>query len=1300
MATRVTSHGRTARTAPSTHEGERTAARNKKREPTTAASGATSRGAADAFEGTAGGLPPFAAHYPQSKNIPTLPPGKPTIDTFDEAQVQALHHAYWSAPATAALGDMAALAYRDPAFRGRKLDAATERQVGRLMEKLPESFPWGWRSRALAATSHALVDALVRAPVGTSVTSVIEGLQKRDPAFPGLSAFSRASREAWVDEPERFPFVVKALVNEGGKGGFRIEARGAAAGIRKDTQGRYAMTTELAEKVRALATSPAVDYGWTREDFCAFVDRELGGDGAFTKSTFLTLRTTFPKIVPDYLEVRVAARTRVAEAIHQLYTKGGVTTAQGMVQALHEKIGTPLWKTPMLTYLRQQHPTLVPDFKAAKAADAYAEARALLDAVLAAPEASRLEVGRGLGYDKQRVGELWRLAGSRWPNEVDRRETHTPFSDDDKRMLREAIADAPLNATMRDLLEILGAEHPAFLDRHAYASPESFYQSAVMKHGGVRGTWHEEQQRRYLDLFADVVKRSPQGTTLREVVNLLQDEHEGAYGISQVNRMIAAARGAHPPAHLAPLAALQDAKGAFPWESARLDLTAALAATVGDAIRRSPGKKLIDVVRALRREPRFAMEHPAFTVETVHHLRARFPAEVPYVDDLGIGMNERRVDVQRRMLAEVAKTVAAEAATFDDTRGLTLACLARATGIPQHRVLAAVRQCPELFPWYKERPAGTTDIYLATKVAHAMETAPLGTTLEQVVDALCADAKFRARYPGFNYYTVTRLRERYPEVVPAIHVKNQILRSKLIVDAVRAAKKGTPYAEIFAAVSKAHPGGFPESMADEGFVKALWSGDARRFPFASALASRGGGFSLVGRGETVIRTAEGDVQLASKLAKLEIVPEHLPVIDKLVAGIKGKPFEDTEVLAIQHLLGPQVTMFDAARKLGMAPARSTIVAIPYSASDTVVETLEDKGFDVRVPPLDLEAWYAMVKEAMEERIASALEHGRKIVVFDDGGLVAMMLDRYPHLAEHAHLFRVVEQTTRGVTVAEGVDLRAPVVNVAQSWAKYVEGPMVGSTVQKKLLQRLARLGVDGVKGKHVGVTGFGTIGAPLARFLREQGAIVTVLDVDEDARQRARAAGFDVVDGNDPKARATFFGEQDIFVGSTGRQSITAADLEQLKDGAILGSSSSKLVEIDVDELAKLAKKGRIEVVDRASFPPTVRYHLKDGRSIDLLASGFPMNFDGSVEDVAAERIQLTMGLMLAGALQAAGVSAAGLHRLDPTIQLELIRAFHDDVGERLGGSAVAEAVSVARAHLQQLEGRHGVREHDLRHRR
>jgi S-adenosylhomocysteine hydrolase len=1268
----------------------------------------------DAFDGAAS-FPPFPAHYAASKKLPSWPAGK-TLFTFDEAQLRALHRAYWSAPATASIGEMAALAWRDPAFKGRKMDGGTDKQVGRVFEKLPDSFPWGWRSRALAATSCILVGALANAPKGTPVSQVLAALQKQDAQFPTIAAFIRAANDVWPKEPDRFPFA-KLMPRDGsGKNApFKLEATGTATSlpsIRKDGAGRFVMTRQLAEKVRDLAMSPAFEYGWTREQLAAFVDRELKGDGAFTETTYKSARAAFPDVVPDFMVVRKERRERIAHAIHDLYHRDGIKSADGIIRALHERHGTPLWKPTMLTWFRNEFPTLVPDFKIERDLHAYAQARTLLDAVLARPSEPRRHVARDIGFDDKRAKELFALAAKAWPDEFERSGT-TAFSTDDVRMLRQAMADVPLNATMRDLMRVLEREHPAFLERHPYSSPESLYANAVVKHGGFaadageENMWRALQQQRYVDVLVDVVKRSPPGTQLKEIVNTILDEHDGAYTMSHVQNLLAKVRTAAAakdvPPSLQKLAALRDRDGAWPWDKSKVKLTRALATHVAAAMAQHPGLSLPKLVTVMMRDTTFAKEHPTFNADTVHHLRAAHPRVIPYLDEPPpSATHEGRVNAQRRELTKIAKQIAKHV-DGDDLNGLTIANVARALKMKPHRVLAAVRQEPALFPWYRERPAGRVDLYLATKVAHAIESAPLGTTLEQVVDGLRADKNFRGRYPQFNYFSVTRLRERYPEIVPEVHARNQILRSKILVDALTTAKKGTPYDAVFAAVLREHPGQFPASWAREDYVKALWTSEPERYPFAKGFTKG----ALTGRGSAVVPNARTtDAELATQLARLEQIPEKLAVLDKIVDGLvsaKSKPFANTEILAIQHLLGPQVAMFDAARKLGMAPGRSSIVGIPSSVSDTVVSTLEDKGFEVRVPPLDLEAWYGMVKDAMEERIASALKHHRKIVVFDDGGLVPMMFERWPHLAEHAHLFRIVEQTTRGITVADGVDLHSPVVNVAQSWAKYVEGPMVGSTVQQKLLRRLAGINVDDIKGKHIGVNGFGTVGAPLAEFLRAQGAIVTVMDLGEDAQKRAREAGFDVVDGNDDKARAKFYGKQDILVGATGHQSMTAADIENMKDGAILGSSSSKLVEIDVETLKALSKRGRIEVIDADSFPPTVRYHLKDGRKIDLLASGFPMNFDGSVEDVAAERIQLTMGLMLAGALQAAGVSAAGLHRLDPRIQLELIRAFHDDVGGDLDdaqGEAVAGAMSLAQTHLRELERKHGAREHDLRHRR
>jgi hypothetical protein len=66
--------------------------------------------------------------------------------------------------------------------------------------------------------------------------------------------------------------------------------------------------------------------------------------------------------------------------------------------------------------------------------------------------------------------------------------------------------------------------------------------------------------------------------------------------------------------------------------------------------------------------------------------------------------------------------------------------------------------------------------------------------------------------------------------------------------------------------------------------------------------------------------------------------------------------------------------------------------------------------------------------------------------------------------------------------------------------------------------------------------------------------------------------------------------------------------------------------------------------------------------------------------------------------LQAAGMSAAAIHRLDPGMQLKLLRAF-EKVGGRKAGKEVVEALDLAKDNLGHLAKKHGDLAHDRRHR-
>lgn len=1213
----------------------------------------------DGFE--AKGLAPFASWYPEAKKVPHLEKGA-KLQTFDEAQLQALHRAYWSAPATASLTDLVKLAFEDPAFKGLKADHHAERQVGRVFSDLPQSFPWGWRSRGVAAATHVLVDALMKYPKGTPFTTVVEALAKQDKDFPPATAWKITQRRVWVDDAARFPFLSKLPLDHGIR---QLEAVGATNGaVQKSVNGHLAMTEELAKKVHTLLQDPRVHYDWRAPEFAKFLDGELHAGGAFTEATLKNLQVQFPRLVPGGHAIHAGAAKRLAENIRRLYDNEHIETAEAMRVEVKKRFGVELGPTE-LTYLRKAHSDVVPNFRLEKATGAYIESERLLRAIEKHPHATYVETGAKLGFDAPRVHELVKLIRDQLPAaEVVR------YTAADRQVLQKLWDRRELGETAQHLFARLKVEEPDFFARFPWGSSESFYNT--LRTQLEVPTLAEADQAGWARLLADVAKRSPPGTTLREMVQTIQDEHAGAYSETHAKRLAARA-GEFPE-----LKKLRDAHGKYPWEKGQIALTAELAKKVGAAVEKNTGVNHRQLAARLLRDPAFARDYPTFSYATIHHLRAKFPKLVPYVDDLAVKGDDRRLDVQHRELKKIGDRIEKEAAKLGNADGLTIAELARRTGLKPYRVLSAIRFEPGRFPWYQARPSGEVDLFLATRVAAEMAKAPLGATLGDLQESLAKDARFTRRYPAFTYQTFQTLRERYPDIVPQWSTRQQVVRSKLLVDAMAG---GVSFAKAVSALQKQHPGQFEGRFADEQYVRKLWASDPELFSFV--------------HGKPGGETAE---DLADRLAKLERIPERLPILDKLesLGDLRNKEyFKDFEVLAIQHVLGSQVPLFDALRKLGVKPDRSAIVAIPYSVSAPVAETLQDKGWDVRVPPLDLEAWYGMVKEALEQRLAAAKKSGRKVLVMDDGGLTEMLLDKYPELAKDRQLIKIVEQTRRGITVADGVELHEAVVNVAQSWSKYVEGPMIGSSLETKAIARLKAIGVEKLKGKHIGLVGYGTIGGPLAQFLKKSGAIVTVLDKSEASLKDAKQHGL-----HTETDRKKFFSAQDIVFGATGVRSITADDIALLKNGAILGSCSSKLVEIDVDALAAMAKEkgGKLEVIDGKSHPPTVRYTGRDGKAVTLLARGFPLNFDGSVEDISAERIQLTRGLMLIGALQAAGMSAAGIRRLDPDLQLKLLHAF-EKVGGRKVGKEVVEALDLAKDNLGHLAARHGDLAHDRRHR-
>lgn len=1216
-------------------------------------------------------LPPFASYYPEAEDPPRPPPGK-TIETFGEAQLRAIHELYFSVGPGVTLEAFADRCRAHSAFAGRKRDFATKNLI-ELFRAEKAHFPWSWKTRALVASSHALVDRLLTRERGTTYGQIIDELRaEHGPAFVHGQSLRAAARELWAARPTDYPFA--ARLPRKADGSFQLEAMGSPTGIQYDTRGRLLVTPQLGARVRSFVDDPRFLYHFQLPDLVKLVASEIPGFGP--NHVHRLARAGW---APTFEQARKVAMKRLCEQIHQLHHHEGLEHLNEVLDALASRFGYPRFSPDQISFFRKHYPELVPNFRQAKIEARLDAAELLLRELLAHPDEPVSSVGQRLGLSRQRTAMVLHALRRYRPEALPAKTWH-PWTESDKHTLRTVVDACPIGTTHAQLLATLRAEQPELMLRHDLSLPISV-SVAIRTQLGIPD-WSEHQAQRFRDVLVQLAVRSPKGTSLSELTRALLERHPGVYNPSYVQEL--ARRWKERPQDYPPIDRLLDEAGNFPWEYSKVAREEPLARRVGELIRANPGITLRACAKLVRADPEFGPSVPNFSALHVAGLRLAHPELVPYVDDLKSEGHRKWLADRRRAAKVLAEKAAVWANASPDREGLTVNALARAMGVSFGRMRLALERHPELFPWYTgtERGPGP-DLYLATRVAHEMETARVGATLPELVDALTQDPAFREAYPGFTVNSFQSLRARYPDLLPDWSTRNQILRSKLLVDELLSAPAGASYKKVIERLRKKHPGVFGPGFDRPEYVLRHWQTNPDRFPFAAALLDRGA-HRLVGRGKpSLVQRAEPNELLAARLARMGALPESLPLLEAIADKMPKSAFSEVEVVAVQHLLDSQVPTFDIYKKLGMAPSRTTVIGVPYSSSPIIGDVLADKGFDVRLPPLDMAAWFREVRQVMWEKVEAARESGRRILFIDDGGLAAQILGSDPELAEHAHLFTIVEQTRRGITVAEGVDLHSPLINVAQAPTKAVEGPMIGTSSEERLIRRLTGLGVDSVKGKKVGVLGHGVIGSAVAAMLKRLGAEVTVLDADEETQ---RLAGQRYAVASD---RESFFRQQDIIIGSTGMNSIQKDDLPYLKDGVILGSTSSKLVEIDVEAIedASRAEPGgspRVEVLDADNFPPGVAYQLADGRRVKLLASGFPINFDRGPEDVPAEHIQLTRALMLIGALQAVGTKAAGFHALEAKRQLEALEVF-EALGVAEDHEALLQAMGIARRKLETV---------------
>jgi len=205
-------------------------------------------------------------------------------------------------------------------------------------------------------------------------------------------------------------------------------------------------------------------------------------------------------------------------------------------------------------------------------------------------------------------------------------------------------------------------------------------------------------------------------------------------------------------------------------------------------------------------------------------------------------------------------------------------------------------------------------------------------------------------------------------------------------------------------------------------------------------------------------------------------------------------------------------------------------------------------------------------------------------------------------APYAHLLGGTEETTSGrVRLAALRDrIGRPVLVINDSPIKqFAENyHAVGQSVLESYLRITNRM----TNGKRVAVFGYGACGKGVAVNFRNAFSKVCVVDPDPLRRLEACLDGFEVPE------RAEALAGADIVITVTGAADVlTAADLDDLRDGVILANAGHFPTEIAVSEIKG---HGRVREVQMSSDGIDTVV-LEDGRRIHILSGGHMVNLNG-----------------------------------------------------------------------------------------
>ena len=339
-------------------------------------------------------------------------------------------------------------------------------------------------------------------------------------------------------------------------------------------------------------------------------------------------------------------------------------------------------------------------------------------------------------------------------------------------------------------------------------------------------------------------------------------------------------------------------------------------------------------------------------------------------------------------------------------------------------------------------------------------------------------------------------------------------------------------------------------------------------------------------------------QAAQGRLKIEWAEQSMPVLRQVRERFsKEQPLKGIRIGACLHVT-TETAILMLTLKAGGAQL-ALCASNPLSTQDDTAAALV-KEYEVSVfahKGEDHDRYYRHIEAVLSTRPQLTMDDGADLISQLHGARKDLVGD----------VIGGTEETTTGVVrlrsmEREGV-LAFPVIAVNDADTKHLFDNRYGTG--QSTIDGILRATNLLLAGCSLVVAGYGMCGRGVAARAKGMGAHVIVTEVEPLRALEAVMDGFQVMS----MARAAEKG--DVFVTVTGNTSVIRKEhFQRMKDGAILANSGHFNVEIDLEELARMAKskRGVRPFVEEFTLPDGKRiYVLGEGRLINLAsAEGHP----------------------------------------------------------------------------------------------